>query len=196
MKNKILFLLLLTLISLLMATYIYTKHQQEVVSTSKIIIIPSFITSSITPLPTINNVLGLRLKKIGCVLNQSLPDKECTPGDTFTGVTKETICQPGYTKTVRNVSEKLKREVFAEYGIEINNRKDYEVDHLISLELGGSNDISNLWPEPALPRPGFHEKDRVENYLHKAICDGKIDLEKAQNEVANDWVSIYLMIIK
>ena len=29
----------------------------------------------------------------------------------------------------------------------------YEVDHLISLELGGSNEVANLWPEAATPKP-------------------------------------------
>src|ERR1019366_5961663 len=47
-----------------------------------------------------------------------------------------------------------------------------EGDHLVPLELGGDNVIANLWPEPAEPHPGFHEKDRVENYLHRQVCSG------------------------
>ena len=37
----------------------------------------------------------------------------------------------------------------------------------MSLELGGSNDIKNLWPEAALPTPGFHEKDAVEDQCER-----------------------------
>jgi hypothetical protein len=33
------------------------------------------------------------------------------------------------------------------------------VDHLDPLELGGFNDIKNLWPEPVDPWPGSYEKD-------------------------------------
>ena len=61
-------------------------------------------------------------------------------------------------------------EQVTEYGITSHAPGQYEVDHLVSLELGGSNDIANLWPELASPKPGFHEKDKVENYLHAQVC--------------------------
>jgi hypothetical protein len=48
---------------------------------------------------------------------------------------------------VRNVPAKMKREVYEEYGVTSHGRGDYEVDHLIPLELGSSNSIKNLWPE-------------------------------------------------
>lgn len=65
------------------------------------------------------------------------------------------------------------------------------MDHLISLELGGSNSIKNLWPESALPKPGFHEKDRVENYLHAQVCAGKTTVARAQRLIARSWVVVY-----
>ncbi len=98
---------------------------------------------------------------------------------------------PGYSSGVRNVPESEKNQVFAEYGITSHGAGEYEVDHLISLELGGSNDIANLWPEPAEPRPGFHEKDKVENYLHQQVCSGAMSLADAQSVIANDWLSVY-----
>jgi hypothetical protein len=33
-----------------------------------------------------------------------------------------------------------------------------EVDHLIPLELGGSNDVKTLWPQPQDPRPVLTRK--------------------------------------
>ena len=45
------------------------------------------------------------------------------------------------------------------------------------LELGGSNDIADLRPEPADPRPGFHKKDTVENRLHDEVCRGAVSLQ-------------------
>jgi hypothetical protein len=84
-----------------------------------------------------------------------------------------------------------KDQVYAEYGIASHTTGQYEVDHLVSLELGGSNDISNLWPEAASPKPGFHEKDKVENYLHAQVCAGAVSLQQAQVEIATNWLTVY-----
>jgi hypothetical protein len=41
------------------------------------------------------------------------------------------------------------------------------VDHLIPLELGGSNDIANLWPQSYVTVWNAHMKDRLENRLNR-----------------------------
>lgn len=134
---------------------------------------------------------GSQTKTSGCQPVNGLPDSACTPGAVFPDVTTQQICQSGYSSSVRNVPEDEKNQVYAEYGIASHTAGQYEVDHLISLELGGSNDISNLWPEAAQPTPGFHEKDKVENYLHSQVCSGQISLAQAQQEIARDWLSVY-----
>lgn len=123
--------------------------------------------------------------------NGKLPDSGCTPGDIFPNVTVNDICQSGYASSVRNVPTSEKDQVYAEYGIASHYSGEYEVDHLVSLELGGSNDISNLWPEAANPTPGFHQKDQVENYLHDQVCSGAISLSQAQYDIATNWLAIY-----
>lgn len=136
--------------------------------------------------------LGQRTKNDGCAVNGPLPDPACTPGDVFPDAQPQHICISGYTKSVRNVSVNLKKKVYAEYGLVYPQpRGYYEVDHLIPLELGGSNDIANLFPEAAQPAPGFHEKDLVENYLNHQLCAGKISLAGAQEQIAKDWVEVY-----
>src|SRR2546430_2193906 len=102
---------------------------------------------------------GVRQKTSGCRINGKNPDEACTPGDIFPNITATDVCQSGYSKGVRNVPQSEKDQVYADYGIASHVSGEYEVDHFVSLELGGSNDISNLWPEPADPQPGFHEKD-------------------------------------
>jgi hypothetical protein len=134
---------------------------------------------------------GQRTQTSNCKVNESLPDPQCTPGDIFTNVTKAKICVPGYAKAVRNVSVSLKNRVYAAYGIKHRTAGQYEVDHLVNLSIGGSNDISNLWPEAAKPKPGFHEKDQVENYLHDQVCAGKISLQAAQAEIATNWLAVF-----
>lgn len=134
---------------------------------------------------------GTQAKTSGCVVNGPLQDTQCTPGDILPNATKEQICKSGYASSVRNVPTSVKNKVYAEYGIAHHIAGQYEVDHLVSLELGGSNDISNLWPEAASPKPGFHEKDKVENYLHDQVCSGAVSLQQAQIEIATNWLNIY-----
>lgn len=134
---------------------------------------------------------GSQIKTSDCQINNSLPDSGCTPGAIFSNVTLAQICTPGYSTSVRNVPESEKSQAYAEYGITSHPTGSFEVDHLISLELGGSNDIANLWPEAASPKPGYHEKDKVENYLHDQVCSNKISLQQAQQEIATNWLSVY-----
>jgi hypothetical protein len=139
---------------------------------------------------------GKRTKTGGCIINGALPDPECTPGDIFPDVTKDEICQSGYSRTVRDVPQSVKDEVYAEYGIKSHVSGQYEVDHYISLELGGSNEISNLFPEAASPKPGFHEKDQVENYLHDQVCSGMMTLKQAQISISTNWLAVYQQMPK
>jgi hypothetical protein len=120
-----------------------------------------------------------------------LQDAACTPGDILPNVTKSQVCVSGYARGVRNVPQSVKNKAYAEYGITRHRSGEYEVDHLVSLELGGSNDISNLWPEIATPKPGFHEKDKVENYLHSQVCKGAMTLKAAQIAIATNWLAVY-----
>ncbi len=129
--------------------------------------------------------------RLKCVSQNALQDFTCTPGAIFPNVTPTQVCVPGYAASVRNVPQTEKNQVYAEYGVMKHSSGQYEVDHLISLELGGSNDLKNLWPEAAKPVPGFHEKDRVEDYLHSQVCDGKISLKEAQTEISTNWLNVY-----
>ena len=145
---------------------------------------------------TLSAVLGVQTKTSGCVASNGLPDFYCTPGAVFSDAVRGQICAKGYSVTVRNVPQSEKDAVYKEYGIYSHTTGEYEVDHLISLELGGSNDISNLWPEAANPTPGFHEKDLVENYLHSKVCDGAISLQEAQKEISTNWLEVYKQMPK
>src|SRR3954465_2423732 len=128
----------------------------------------------------------------GCRVRGGLPDPRCTPGSRFSRATRAQVCRPGYASSVRNVSAAKKDAVYGAYGLRGHfNGRNGEVDHLVSLELGGSNSVANLFPEAASPRPGSHEKDRLENALHREVCAGRISLARAQRLIARDWVAAY-----
>ena len=139
--------------------------------------------------------LGMSCSSIG-----GLPDPNCTPGAVDGNVTQanvgSTICVSGYTATVRpptSYTNPRKVQSIQQYGYKDTNTSDYEYDHLISLELGGSpRDVRNLWAEPHYGNFTSFDKDGFENYLHHAICSGGMTLAEAQAEISTDWASYWV----
>ena len=69
----------------------------------------------------------------------------------------------------------------------VGPRRGYGIDHVVPLELGGANDVRNLWPQP---RAEARAKDRVEDTLHEAVCiTRRIQLADAQRRIARDWIN-------
>jgi len=128
-----------------------------------------------------------------------LPDPKLTPGFTRS-VTKEEVCTTK-TDTVRNVPDSLKKQVFTSYKMSGNDRsvckEGYEIDHLISLELGGANDIKNLWPQSYCGSPyNAHIKDKLENELHRRVCKNEMTLKAAQDCISSNWTLCYTQTFK
>ena len=115
-----------------------------------------------------------------------LNDLRFTPGEIRT-TNRALVCSES-TKTIRKPGL---QEVYVLYGATKKPGICCEIDHLISLELGGANTLQNEWPQPYEPRPGAHEKDEVENWLHKQVCEGTMPLESAQNRIATNWYAVY-----
>jgi hypothetical protein len=120
-----------------------------------------------------------------------MPNPTLTPGEVRTTDANE-VCHGGSTKLVRHTTAAMKRQVcLAYHSKDCPHEKIMEIDHLIPLELGGADAVDNLWPQPAKPIPGFHEKDKLENYLHKQVCSGKMSLVDAQAKIRTDWYAAY-----
>lgn len=106
-------------------------------------------------------------------------------------VTRDEICSAGATEPAV-VPASLKQRVFEEYGMPRANADAFEVDYLITPELGGAEDIRNLWPQPYKATLwNAHVKDALEDRLHEMVCSGEIDLATAQHDIATDWISAY-----
>lgn len=123
---------------------------------------------------------------------QELPDPSCTPGAVDPQVTVADLCRPGgYTGSVRppvsgtDGTGKAKHYAYAAYGVPAGDVS--ELDHLVPLAVGGSNDDTNLWPELGRqPNP----KDHVELVIHDALCAHKlVDLGAAQRAIAANWTT-------
>jgi hypothetical protein len=82
--------------------------------------------------------------------------------------------------------------VFTRYGADYGRAAEYELDYLITPELGGVADARNLWPQPfARTRWNAYVNDELERLLHGLVCDGRIELATAQREMASDWIAAY-----
>ncbi len=132
-----------------------------------------------------------RTKTNDCEVNGAFPDRACTPGAVFKNATKEIVCVSGYSKTVRLVSQSTKEAIYKAYGITSREPGEYQVDHFVSLTLGGSNELANLWPEAEKPFPGYNEKNLVTNYLHDLVCNGSLPLNQAQYMISWGWVDTF-----
>lgn len=117
--------------------------------------------------------------------NEFCPQEQLTPG-VATAETEKLLCDPNFhTGSVRHVTEQMKKMVCLAYHVgEGCPGPDFEIDHLIPLELGGSNDPKNLWPQPIVQA---REKDEVERHMHNLVCEGKMSLDAAQKGIAHDW---------
>lgn len=129
-----------------------------------------------------------------------VPDLTKTPGAVRQGLTKETICTTKWGKDARHVSTAMKKQAFENYGYSGYDdphcvpagKRTCEIDHLISRELGGADEVSNLWPQAYGTRPwNAVLKDTLENRLHKEMCAGRISLKQARNMLVNDWRKAY-----
>ena len=100
----------------------------------------------------------------------------------------QTICVPGWTKTVRpsaRYAARIKIKLIRELELPKELLTDFELDHRIPLALGGApSALTNLelqpWDEAG-------EKDAVEACLSRAVCAGKIGLDEARRRIWGDW---------
>lgn len=147
--------------------------------------------SSLKAYPAVAHVTGIYPPSCHAVGNR--PDPTCTPGSVQAGATKDSVCS-SKTADIRPPEPEtrpVKTRAMRAYGVPASVRATTELDHLVPLALGGSNDVSNLWPEASdLPGNTFrNSKDDVEVKLAAGVCAGKVLLVVAQNAIASDWTT-------
>jgi len=114
-----------------------------------------------------------------------------TPGEARP-ITLEEVCGYSGAEVIsRDIPLDMQRKVFAAYGIKAPQANQFEVDYLITPDLGGTESIRNLWPQPYSVRWNAHVKDKLEERLHELVCGRKLDLATAQRDIAVDWIAAY-----
>jgi hypothetical protein len=129
-----------------------------------------------------------------------VPDPNCTPGAVNPTLTIGVLRDRSFTtRCVRDAATKPeeKARTYDWYRLvhPANNSGESqtcELDHLISLELGGADTLDNIWPQcgpsgVALSQRDFKQKDTVENFLAMQVREGRMDLSQAQKAIATDW---------
>jgi anti-sigma factor RsiW len=122
--------------------------------------------------------------------SDALPVASLTPGATWNLAVDE-LCSPD-THEQAEVSHAIRAEVLRAYGMERVPVDRYELDYLITPELGGAPTVQNLWPQRyASRRWNARVKDQLERLLPALVCSGEISLQTAQHDIAVDWIGAY-----
>jgi Protein of unknown function (DUF3761) len=141
-------------------------------------------------------LLGRRTQTHGCT-RSPLPDRQCSPGGYYGLLTRKVICSSSFhTRAIRNVPQSEKFAVEREYGMAAGYYgRTIEIDHIIPLELGGSNVIANLFPEPGSGKANYRYKDAAENRAKAWVCEGRLTLAAARRGFASNWETLYRRLL-
>ena len=133
-------------------------------------------------------VLAISVLSFGPRAEATQPDLSRTPGF---------LCSPSdpdfsayrYSAQIpycgRNVSYSEKLMVAQAYGIPESEWVNYEFDHLIPLNAGGSNDIRNIWPQPIAEA---RLKDQVEQQTYDGLRNRSLTQAQAVQMIW-DWIN-------
>ena len=135
-----------------------------------------------------------------------VPRHDLTPGATDSRVTQDTIQQTICTDSWvdRNMpppsyATPTKTKQIAAYGYSTYAIENFDLDHLVPLELGGDpTALANLWPQPWESKEaklvpagwGAETKGALEKYLRQEVCRGRMPLDEARRAVAGDWINV------
>jgi hypothetical protein len=142
---------------------------------------------------------------------RTLPDSSLTPGLARTDISLDEICSTPWGQDARSVTAAMKRAVIASYNfnpkvcpftkVKGKRVRRAEIDHLIPRDLGGADEIENLWPQCYEPvnkdkskqADGANKKDRLEKELNKRLCAAPSFglLMHYRHGMQTNWISLY-----
>lgn len=117
-------------------------------------------------------------------LSLSLPIPELTPGAIRLEISIQIVCRTKWGRDVRHVTPKMRRAVCEAYKARRCPGPGWEIDHRVPRDLGGADEIRNLWPQPIKEA---RKKDGLEFSIRNAVCRGEMSLVEAQAIFLGDW---------
>lgn len=109
----------------------------------------------------------------------AFPTVPPVPGD-YCDTTNPDFTELRYKEQIpyceRNVTYERKRELYKQFNI--TDTKNYTIDHVIPLSMGGSNDDNNIWPQHKSINVTQQEYD-----TYVKLRDGKITQKEAVNYI-------------
>jgi hypothetical protein len=103
-----------------------------------------------------------------------VPRRDLTPGAWRPEIDLRQVCATKWGRDQRHVTKAMKDRVYRAYGVGRTTayckRAGCEVDHRIPRDLGGADEVENLWPQPYAGRWNAHTKDRLEAWAKRAVC--------------------------
>jgi hypothetical protein len=125
----------------------------------------------------------------------ALPVAALTPGATV-DIDVRDVCDDT-PRPPQEIAPAVRLAVLRSYGMESVPPEEYELDYLITPQLGGAPDARNLWPQRYGARVwNASVKDQLEDLLPRLVCEGRVDLRTAQQEIAADWVAAYRKYVR
>jgi len=118
-----------------------------------------------------------------------LPNNYYTPGKAEKVDIKQ-LCAATFDASAKPISDWQKNETLTRYGVR-PEKFSGELEHLIPVSLGGTNDPDNLYPFHGQGEYTLEAKQRLAAKLHELVCDGKISLKQAQEIFKKDWTKGY-----
>jgi hypothetical protein len=132
---------------------------------------------------------------LAAVERGALPIPALTPGATW-NVSLAELCAPG-TRERRPIPVAVQQNVLRDYRMSDVPSDEYELDYLITPELGGAPDARNLWPQRYVSGVwNARIKDELEQLLPGLVCNGRVNLQAAQRDIALDWIAAYRKYFK
>jgi hypothetical protein len=129
-----------------------------------------------------------------------LPDPACSPGAVNPTVTVAVLTATGFTTDClrdKATSANRKEVTYQWYKIPKPAHNSgqgmvCELDHIISLEIGGADTLENIWPQcgpsrAVLRNRFFKQKDAVEHFLAGEVAAHRMALADVQRGIAEDW---------
>ena len=124
----------------------------------------------------------------------ALPSSVQTPGNKGKANDLQ-VCAADFEASLEPIARWQRHQALARCG---QRPEDFtgELDHLIPLSLGGSNDADNIWPLPGHKEMGRAQKRELDAKRQRLVCDETLKLRDAQDAIRKDWVKASTQHVK